>query len=140
MTPSEVRLARASFPAIYEMAGPVALLFYGRLFDLDPALRALFHVDMRKQSKKLMDTLETIVSSLDRFEEMRPVLRELGAKHVGYGVKPQDYDTLSAALIWTLGQALGTRFDDEMREAWRSVIGAINEEMQRGAACAPSHE
>ena len=42
MTLREKQLVRESFQGIGEVAGPLSLLFYGRLFELDPALRPMF--------------------------------------------------------------------------------------------------
>ena len=97
MTKKQIELVRESFEVIRGNSGPVAMLFYGRLFDLDPKLRPLFKTEMREQSRKLMDMLASIVEHLDSLERVRPQLRELGNKHVGYGVRPEHYETLAPA-------------------------------------------
>jgi hemoglobin-like flavoprotein len=138
MTEREKQIVSESFPLIRDMAIPVSLLFYGRLFDVAPSLRQLFKIDMREQSKKLAAMLEAIVESVDDWEKIVPVLRQLGARHVAYGVKEQHYDTLCSALVWAFGQALQPGFDTEVRAAWTAVIRAVNEQMKIGAAAAPS--
>jgi hypothetical protein len=50
------------------MTDTAAVLFYGRLFALDPSLRCLFHGNMRAQGRKLMAMLEYIVVGLHRLE------------------------------------------------------------------------
>ena len=67
MTPRQKQIIAETFPLIREIAIPVSLLFYGRLFDLDPSLRRLFTIDMKEQSKKLIAMLEAIVASIDKF-------------------------------------------------------------------------
>ena len=134
MTPRQKQTITETFPLIREIAIPVSLLFYGRLFDLDPSLRRLFNIDMKEQSKKLISMLEAIVASIDDWENIVPVLRELGQRHVTYGVKSEHYDTLRAALVWAFGQALQPGFDEEVRAAWTAVIQAVNEQMKIGAA------
>jgi hemoglobin-like flavoprotein len=138
MTQREKQIVSESFPLIREIAIPVSLLFYGRLFDLDPSLRPLFKIDMTEQSKKLVAMLDAIVESIDDWERIVPVLRELGQRHVAYGVKEQYYDTLCSALVWAFGQALQPGFDAEVRAAWTAVIRAVNEQMKIGAAAMPS--
>jgi hemoglobin-like flavoprotein len=138
MTPRQKQIVAESFPVIREIAIPVSLLFYGRLFDLNPSLRRLFKIDMTEQSKKLVSMLETIVESIDDWEQIVPVLRELGQRHVTYGVKPEHYDTLCSALVWAFGQALQPGFDDEVREAWTAVIQTVNEQMKIGASAIPA--
>ena len=138
MTPRQKQIIRESFPLIREIAIPVSLLFYGRLFDLDPSLRRLFKIDMKEQSKKLVATLDALVESVDDWEKIVPVLRDLGQRHAGYGVKEQHYDKVCSALVWAFGQALQPGFDDEVRAAWTAVILAVNEQMKIGAAAVPS--
>ncbi|HBY62889.1 MAG TPA: hemin receptor [Solibacterales bacterium] len=132
MTERQRQLVRETFDAVKADAGPLAMLFYGRLFALDPSLRPLFKVDLREQSRKLMEMFTVLVDSLDRFDQLRPNLRELGARHAGYGVRLEHYETLRAALLWSLGQALERDFNAETREAWAVLIGEVNEEMKRG--------
>ena len=130
----EIRLVKDTFPEIRDMAIPVSLLFYGRLFDLDPSLRALFKIDMTSQSEKLMAMVDSVVASLDSFDEVRPALRELGRRHVDYGVKEAHYATLASAFVWAVGQALDGGSSPDVRDAWNAVLAEISREMLSGAA------
>jgi nitric oxide dioxygenase len=131
MTSRQQMLIRESFAAARELADPLAQLFYGRLFQISPEVRPLFRSDMKAQGKKLMDTLELVVTSVDNLDPLRPQLRELGARHVGYGVEPHQYETVSAALIWAIGQASG--LTAEARDAWRVLLDEISAEMLSGS-------
>jgi len=133
MTPNECRLVRQTFPLLQEYSVSLALLFYGRLFELDPGARKLFHNDLALQSKKLLDMLASVVESLDNFESVVPRLSELGRKHAGFGVRPEQYDTLSTALLWTFAHALGLDFDNATRDAWRHALEAISRAMKAAA-------
>jgi len=115
------------------MAGPVGLLFYGKLFELAPEVRALFHNDLDLQIRKLMDMLSSVVEALDNFEIVRPKLEYLGCQHAGYGVRPEQYEMLTSALLWTFSKALGADFDDRTSEAWRNALCAISEAMKSRA-------
>lgn len=137
MTPEQKRLVRESFPVIRESAGPVSLLFYGRLFQVDPALRPLFHQDIAIQGRKLMDMLTATVDNLDHFEGLAPVLRAMGQRHAGYGVRPEHYQEVKSALIWALSQALESDFYPEVKAAWSAVIEEISAIMKAGAAEIP---
>jgi len=135
---AQEQLIRDSFEVIHEMPQAIAMLFYGRLFDLDPSLRKMFKIDMQTQSRKLMDTLRATVDSLDRFDELRPFLRELGRKHaLEYGVRPEHYQVVTEALLWAFGQALQPHFYPETRAAWRTVLDDIAREMLAGAEAPP---
>lgn len=72
MTEREKQIVSESFPLIREIAIPVSLLFYGRLFDVEPSLRQVFKIDMKEQSKKLIAMLDAIVESIDHWERITP--------------------------------------------------------------------
>jgi hemoglobin-like flavoprotein len=112
-------------------------MFYGRLFELDPGLRALFTGDMVEQGRKLMTMLTLAVKGLDRLDELVPAAQALGARHVGYGVQDAHYDTVAAALIWTLERGLGPDFTPDVKAAWTTVYGLLATTM-KAAAAAPA--
>jgi nitric oxide dioxygenase len=64
---------------------------------------------------------------------MRQRLADLGRQHAGYGVRPDQYDIVSAALIWAIGQALGPDFDPPTRDAWRLVLADVCNAMKEAA-------
>jgi hemoglobin-like flavoprotein len=134
LTARQVRLVRESFESLREYETSVVLLFYGRLFEIAPEARALFKIDIREQSTKLMETLRMTVEALDRFAELAPALAELGRKHGTLGVQAYQYEKLRAALLWALGQALGLEFDQETRAAWDQLIATISGVMLDAAA------
>jgi len=135
MTPTEVGLIKASWTAVEPIADTAAELFYGRLFELDPALQRLFRrTDMAAQRKVLMQTLTVVVKSLDRLDQIVPAVQALGRRHAGYGVRAEHYDTVGAALLWTLEQGLGDGFSPEVRDAWTQAYGTLASVMIDAAA------
>ena len=126
MTPTQIDLIRASWTAVEPVADTAAGLFYGRLFELDPALERLFRrTDMAAQRKVLMQTLTVVVKSLDRLDQIVPAVQALGRRHAGYGVREEHYGTVGAALLWTLEQGLGDGFTDPVRAAWTEAYGTL---------------
>src|SRR5712672_3226815 len=111
MTATDKRLVRASLPSIAELSGPIAMLFYGRLFQMDPRLRPMFKQDIEVQGRKLMDMLTALTTNLNDFGGLIPVLKALGQRHAGYGVRPEHYQLVTDSLIWALGTALENEFD-----------------------------
>lgn len=136
MTPTEKELVQSSWAQVEPIADTSADLFYGRLFEVDPALKPLFPEDMAEQKKKLMTTIGVAVRGLDDLGKLVPVLEQLGARHVNYGVKDEHYATVGGALLWTLKQGLGAAFTDEVKAAWTTVYGIVADTMQAGAASA----
>ena len=130
VTERDKELIQQSFSLLAPRTDRVAELFYGRLFELEPDLRALFSTDLRQQGRKLIQTLAVVVVGLDHFERMVPVLQELGRRHVGYGALKQHYALVEDALIWTLAETLGDEFTAEARRAWTTVYGLLSATMQ----------
>jgi len=105
MTPTDIGLIRESWTAVEPIADTAAGLFYGRLFELDPALERLFRrTDMTAQRKILMQTLTVVVKSLDKLDLIVPAVQAPGRRHAGYGVREAHYATVGEALLWTLEQ------------------------------------
>ena len=134
MTNEQIKLVQDSFRQVAPIAETAAQLFYARLFELDPDLEALFKGNLSEQGRKLMQMLALAVSSLDRMEQLLPVVRSLGTRHVGYGVRDKDYDTVGQALLWTLRKGLGDAFTPDVEAAWGNVYATLASAMQSGAA------
>lgn len=133
LTSAQQRLVRDSFDSVQEYSTALIKLFYGRLFEIAPAVRPLFQPSLDEQSSKLLQMLATVIERLDRFEELREPLFELGRRHVGYGAKPEHYESVRRALLWALAQALGAGFDRDTSAAWDRMMRAITAAMLEGA-------
>jgi hemoglobin-like flavoprotein len=141
MTPTQVGLIRESWAGVEPIADTAAGLFYGRLFELDPALERLFRrTDMVRQRQVLMGTLAVVVKTLDRIEELLPAVEALGRRHAGYGVRESHYATVGSALLWTLEQGLGEAFTPAVREAWTEAYGTLASVMIEAAKTASNED
>lgn len=123
MTAEQKRLVQASFAKVQPIADAAAAMFYARLFELDPSVRPLFKTDLTEQGQKLMRMIGMAVNGLERLDELVPAVRQLGIRHVGYGVTDAHYDTVAAALLWTLERGLGLDFTPDVERAWVEVYG-----------------
>lgn len=110
-----------TFALVAQDAEGAAALFYQRLFELDPTLKSLFKSNMTEQGRKLMQMISVAVNALDRLDTIVPAVEALGQRHVAYGVTRAHYDTVGAALLWTLEQGLGAAFTPAVKEAWTAV-------------------
>jgi hemoglobin-like flavoprotein len=137
MTPDQCLRIRASMEAIRDIKHPFVLLFYGKLFELDPSLRMLFDHDLGAQGRKLMRAIDSLSQSVTNLECIYPMLHELGRRHAQYGVRSEHYETLAFAFNWTLAQALGADFDLQTHMAWKAVIHEASAAMKAGANTPP---
>ncbi len=132
-TPHQITLVQQSFAKVEPISEQAAVLFYDRLFELDPALKPMFKGDMAEQRRKLMATLGVAVKGLTRPETIIPVVKQLGVRHIGFGVREAHYDTVGAALLWALEQGLGDQFTDEVKDAWGAVYTLVAGVMKQAA-------
>jgi hemoglobin-like flavoprotein len=126
MTPETIALVQGSFRQVVPIAGTAADLFYARLFETAPEVRALFPSDLADQKRKLIQMLAIAVNGLMDLDMIEPALRDLGRRHGRYGVTPRDYEVVGAALLWTLAQGLGDAFTPEVEAAWAETYGLLS--------------
>jgi hemoglobin-like flavoprotein len=112
--------------------GPV-YEFYRRLFELAPEAQPLFKIETSLQAKKFSDMLEWVIAKLEHPDEVCKEMRELGARHRGYGVSIDQYAAVGSALIWMFQHTLGDRFTPEMEEAWLETYAFLSLEAERGS-------
>jgi hemoglobin-like flavoprotein len=135
MRPETERLVRESWARFHPVAEQSARYFYDKLFELDPEAKPLFaRTDMEAQGRKLMLMLGEIVRTLDQPEALVTELADLGRRHVHYGVRDSDYDSVGTALLWTLEQGLGPAFTPQVRNAWTEAYLYISIILRRAAA------
>ena len=137
MTNEQKHLIRQTFDLVAPMSDSVAEVFYRRLFELDPSLRALFPPILVEQGRKLMQMLGAAIGMLDRPQQLISVLETLGKRHTGYGVRDEHYDTVGEALLWTLERGLGPVFTPEVKAAWTSLYCVVATTMKNAANARP---
>jgi len=130
ITPEQIAMVQAAYDNVAPIRTTAGALFYRRLFELNPALRALFKSDMRLQGVKLMAMIELIVDNLSQFDVLLPDIQALGRAHAGYGVQDEHYDTVRAALLWTLRAGLEEQFDAADELAWAAAYTMVAETMK----------
>jgi nitric oxide dioxygenase len=135
MTPERRQLVTESWKSLAPNGSQVGAIFYRRLFEIDPSLRPLFKdAILDEQIRKLITMLDLIVHWLDIPERLVPVLKQLGARHQGYGVQDEHYGKVGTALMGTLEEGLGDKFTPDLRSAWTEAYLLISSLMRRGAA------
>jgi hemoglobin-like flavoprotein len=126
MTPSQIELVQDSFAKVAPISEQAASLFYDRLFEVAPQVRAMFPDDLTEQRKKLMATLAVVVNGLTNLPAILPAASALAKRHVGYGAKPEHYPVVGSALLWTLEKGLGDAWTDDVAQAWTAAYGTLS--------------
>lgn len=136
MTPEQIALVQSSFERLGPLRPVMAARFYEELFAQHPDLHSLFTTNMAEQEVQFAEKLALIVRAMPRLAELLIHTRTLGARHVGYGVRAADYQSVGHALLAALAAVLGDAFDAATREAWTLAYNLVAETMLDGAAAA----
>ena len=109
--------------------------FYDRLFATAPELKPLFAgTDMARQRQMLLGALVLLRKSLRDLDPIVPKLRELGARHVAYGARPEHYPVVGATLIAAMAAIAGSEWRPEYDRAWSAAFELVADAMLEGAA------
>jgi hemoglobin-like flavoprotein len=133
MTADQVQSLRESFARIEQQADIAALVFYREVFTLAPELRPMFSTSIELQGRKLMDSLRHTVATLEKPDELVPVLEALGRRHLSYGTKEEHYPVITRAMMRMFVEVLGKQFTTETAAAWDEALKFVVATMQRGA-------
>jgi methyl-accepting chemotaxis protein len=131
--------------AFLDVSISLGTLYNRRLFDMDPSAAEVFKFDRSAlsdpdefyQSERLMKHAMMFINMLDRAlqllgpdsDMMSDILKELGEKHIKYGVKPHHFAAMGEALMGVLVELLGDTFGKEAREAWSEVYRLMSCDM-----------
>jgi len=126
MNPTQIKLVQNSFSKVAPISEQAAVIFYDRLFEVAPTVRAMFPNDMTEQRKKLMATLAVVVNGLSNLEAILPAASALAKRHVNYGATPEHYPVVGGALLWTLEMGLGDAWTPDVAAAWTTAYGTLS--------------
>lgn len=126
MMPQQIALVQQSFSKVAPISEAAAVLFYDRLFEVAPSVRAMFPEDMTEQRKKLMGMLGAVVSGLSNLETILPAASALAKRHIAYGARAEHYPVVGATLLWTLEKGLGEAWTPELATAWTDAYGVLS--------------
>jgi len=107
--------------------------FYERLFSICPEARPLFKRDMTIQRHHLAATLAMLVRNLQFQDLLQDAVMDLGAQHVMFGARPEQYPMVRDSLLYSLSNALGDDWTPQVEADWRALLDNIIIVMLKGA-------
>jgi CheY-like chemotaxis protein/hemoglobin-like flavoprotein len=126
LPPSDIARIRKSFYSVADRGEWLASRFYEGLLAKSPDLQVFFPPEnLAQQKTKFLKGLLTVVQHLDRPEELRAILTELGRRHQEYGVTVHHYPPVLHALLETLAETGGEGMDGVTYESWAHLLQLI---------------
>jgi len=133
MTPDAIEQVTRSYGRLTATERQLSARFYERLFAAAPGLRRLFPADLTVLQGHFEAALALVIRNLNDVATLKEPLRDLGAQHVHWGARPEDYVTAREALIGAIG-SFSPDWTPELETHWRAAITAIIVTMIEGAA------
>jgi len=133
MTPETIAQIKGSHASVAATPLQLSANFYKELFSRAPDLRRLFPNDLTLLQGHFEAALAIVVRNLDEVDALGESLRSLGAQHVHWGARPEDYATARDALVAAI-RALSPDWTPTLEAGWRAAITAIIVPMLQGAA------
>jgi len=133
----DLEALETSFDLVAARGDELMDVFYARLFAAAPAVKPLFaSSDLRRQKTMLLGTLVLLRKSLRDLEAIVPKLRDLGARHVTYGARPEHYPLVGEVLLASMAEIAGPAWSPEYERTWTEAFAIVAGTMLEGAQCA----
>jgi methyl-accepting chemotaxis protein len=130
----DLNTLETSFDLIAPRGEELVDIFYTRLFETAPAVEPLFaNTDLGKQRSMLLATLVLLRKSLRDLESIAPKLRQLGARHLAYGARPEHYPVVAEVMLASMAEIAGEAWTAEIAAAWAGAFGLVAAAMLEGA-------
>ena len=131
----DLEALETSFDLVAPRGDELMDVFYARLFAAAPVVKPLFAgTDMSRQKSMLLGALVLLRKSLRDLDRIVPVLREMGARHVRYGARPEHYPVVGSVLIAAMAGVAGEDWRPEYEQAWSAAFEVVASVMIDGAA------
>jgi hemoglobin-like flavoprotein len=133
----DLQALETSFDLVASRGDALMDVFFARLFAAAPAVEPLFAgTDPRRQKAMLLAALVRVRGALRDLPAIVPALQRLGARHVGYGARPEHYPVVGAVLIDAMAEVAGEAWRTEYTRAWHAAFGIVAGAMLEGARLA----
>ena len=129
------RVVSESFNKARPIALDVLTKFFEYLFADHPSVMRLFEkTDMEVLKPKMVQGLVLIINNLEVPDQLRPFLKDLGAKHLEYNIKAEHHLWFRDAFLKSLEYFFGEDWTISLAVNWSGVFSFIAGIMQPSSA------
>jgi methyl-accepting chemotaxis protein len=133
MTPEQIKIVQTTFEALAPQGEAIIEQFYSTLFAENPGVREMFPDDMTEQNKHLLGAVALVAKNAHKLDTLIPALKEMGARHVGYGAQEAHYPIVRDTMLVALGNVAGDAWTPDVKGAWEAALNAVAGAMIEGA-------
>mmetsp|Transcript_12402 Transcript_12402/g.19376 ORF Transcript_12402/g.19376 Transcript_12402/m.19376 type:complete len:89 (+) Transcript_12402:1615-1881(+) len=78
-----------------------------------------------------MKAISHIVTNLDNWESLQPLIKKLGTLHATKDISEAKYARFGKAILKMIEEVVGTKLTPESKKAWLTVYTALISSMQK---------
>lgn len=126
--PSRAAAIELSLEVAAERSGDLTPIVYARLFERNPAMRALFLRDKNDAIKgeMLMRAFEAILDFVGPRRYADHLIQNEVGTHAGYDVPPDVFATFFRLVAEIVEEACGAEWSPAMADAWGVTLGELD--------------
>ncbi len=121
----QIERLESSFQLIEPRIDQVVEVFYNNLFDAAPDLRAAFPKDLTAQQAHMNSALKLVAKNIGNMENLAEPLRQMGARHVGYGAQEAQFPVVRDIMVKSFGEVAGYAWTSQLASDWGSALDVV---------------
>ena len=129
ITEAQIKYIKQTWSKLAAKSNALGDALYPKLFAKRPELETLFSVNKSTNSQKIFLFVMMIVTKLDKIENLMEELQNLAKRHVGYGVKIEDFEAFGEAFKESVQEILPAQTPQEALAAWGSLYDTVADAM-----------
>ncbi|WP_052868199.1 globin domain-containing protein [Streptomyces niger] len=132
----DLTLIKSSYAAVEPHGTAVTKYFYEHLFTHHPEVRPLFARHLEEQEDRLWNAIGGLVANLEDTDTVVRILQGLGARHAGYGARPEHFPAVGASLLAALAHFAGDAWTPDIEASWAALYDTVTAVMTDAMATA----
>ena len=128
MTPENIQIVKESAAVLGENAEALTRLFYQRMFEGDPQVKAYFNEANQHKGEQQQALAGAVVAYATNIEDpsvLGSAVELIAHKHVSLGIQPDHYPIVGKHLLGAIKELLGDLATDKLINAWAEAYGQL---------------
>lgn len=128
MNSEQIRLVKATVPALRAHGEDITRHFYGDMFSAHPELLNIFNPANQAtghQARSLAASVLAYAEYIDETDKLGGMVERIAHKHVSLEVLPEHYPIVGQHLLGAIATVLGDAATPEILDAWAAAYGQL---------------
>lgn len=126
--PETVKVIKSTLPILQQHGETLTTLFYKRLFENNPEVKAFFnpaHQQQGSQQRALAAAICAYAEHIETPEKLANAIELIAQKHASLGIQAEMYPIIGENLLAAIKELLGDAATEEIIAAWAEAYSAL---------------